>query len=89
MRVFCHAADAAPSLISPARYAAILRTPQLRRRLLPSGFPSSPYEVLDYQATLTLHDARGPRSTFWRRQRVRFLQDGVSAILDHAWGTAC
>jgi hypothetical protein len=54
--------------------------------LLPQGLISSPYEVLDYQSTLTLHDAAGTQATFHRVQRVWFLQEGVSAILDHAWG---
>src|SRR5262249_43991568 len=39
-----------------------------------------------YRSTLTLHDARGGRATVARAQTVRFLQAGVRAILDHAWG---
>jgi hypothetical protein len=45
-----------------------------------------PYEVLQYVGTLVLHDRRGARATFHRSQRIRFRQNGVSAILDHAWG---
>ena len=54
--------------------------------LLPEGLTSSPYEVLDYDSTLTLHDRKGNRANIRRRQAVRFLQDGVSAILDHCRG---
>jgi len=42
--------------------------------------------VLDYDATLTLDGRRGIRATFARRQTIRFQQDQVGAILDHAWG---
>lgn len=73
-------------VVSPLVYARVLSAKRLARRLLPEGIYSSPYEVLDYDATLTLHDAQGMQATFQRKQRVRFLQDGVSAILDHAWG---
>src|SRR4051794_35669641 len=73
-------------VVSARAYALMLTSRNLASRLLPEGLFSSPYEVLDYDAQLTLHDARGAWATFWRRQRVRFLQDGVSAILDHAWG---
>lgn len=74
------------ALISPRIYALILTTPRLRRRLLPGGLVTSPYEILDYDATLVLHAPQGRWATFQRTQRIRFLQDGVSAILDHAWG---
>ena len=73
-------------LVSAAVYARILRAPRLRRRLLPEGLVPGPYAVLDYDATLVVHDPGGMRATFGRRQRVRFTQDGVSAVLDHLWG---
>jgi hypothetical protein len=46
----------------------------------------TPYEVLDYQGTLTLIDPEGGRAVFHRTEQIRFVQDGVSAILDHFWG---
>lgn len=67
-------------------YHRILSDRSLGRRLLPEGIVRSPYEVLDYRATLRLLDARGLHASFTRRQRIRFIQNGVSAILDHAWG---
>src|SRR5262249_54290555 len=73
------------AVMSPRVCALILTSPHLRRRLLPEGL-GDPYEVLDYQAMLVIHDAEGNRATFWRTQDIRFLQDGVSGILDHAWG---
>jgi hypothetical protein len=80
-------ADLEPTeLVSAAVYARILRTPRLRALLLPEGLLPSPYAVLRFEATLILHDPLGLRATFLRTQTVRFLQDGVAAILDHYWG---
>jgi len=77
---------AARPVVSSRAYALIMTCPRLRQALLPCGLPTSPYDVLDYQSTLTLHDKRGMYAGFERRQVVRFVQDGVSAILDHMWG---
>ena len=76
-----------PSLIvSPRIYSLILTSPRLRRMLLPAGLLTSPYEILDYRATLFLHDPKGVKATFHRTERIRFLQDGVAGIMDHFWG---
>jgi hypothetical protein len=64
----------------------ILSSQHLHEMLLPEGPLRSPYEILDYDATLILHDQRGARATFLRTQEIRFLQDGVAGLLDHAWG---
>src|SRR3712207_6950394 len=34
----------------------------------------------------SLEDPEGLRATFRRFERIRFLESGVSAILDHFWG---
>jgi hypothetical protein len=68
-------------------YALILGSKRLQPMLLPNGLPTSPYEILDYDVTLTIHDVEGMRATFERSQEVRFLQQGVAGVLDHAWGT--
>lgn len=73
-------------LLSSQAYARILGSRRLRRLLLPEGLTSSPYEILEYSAVLTLHDGAGLWATFARTERVRFLQDGVGGILDHFWG---
>src|SRR5687767_8942748 len=71
----------------PSQLLKLLRSSQrLSRMLLPGAGDSGPYEVLDYDATLVLDDARGLRATFRRRQTVRFLRSGVSAVLDQYWG---
>ena len=44
------------------------------------------YEVLEHDTALELMDARGEIAVVRRRQTVRFLQDHVPAITDHAWG---
>ena len=76
-----------PSLIvSPRIYSLILISPRLKKMLLPAGLLASPYEILDYQATLFLHDPKGVKATFQRTERIRFLQDGVAGIMDHFWG---
>jgi hypothetical protein len=72
-------------VVSPVVYSLILTSPYLQQLLLPEGL-TSPYEILDYDATLTLHDQQGRRATFQRTQHIRFLQDGVAGLLDHAWG---
>lgn len=74
------------AIVSPKVYALILASPRLKRLLLPEGFICSPYQVLDYEMTLTLEDTRGSAAVLRRRQRVQFQQDGVAAILDHFWG---
>lgn len=81
-------AFAPPTLdvVSPKVYGLILDSKDLSSRLLPEGLIGSPYEILDYQATLVLADPEGHQATFHRTQQVRFLQEGVSALLDHFWG---
>jgi hypothetical protein len=73
-------------ILSVRAYAWLLGDPWLRRAIIPGGLLHTPYEVLNYQSVLVLQNPEGTRATFRRRQQVRFVQDGVSAILDHAWG---
>lgn len=44
------------------------------------------YKVLEYEVQLELVDPQGEVAIYRKRQRVRFLQDNVFAILDQAWG---
>ncbi len=44
------------------------------------------YEILAYDATLEIRDARGHEASLVRHEVIRFLQDNVVAIHDHAWG---
>ena len=44
------------------------------------------YEILEYDSTLDLVDAKGENAIFKRRERVKFLQDNVIAFQDRAWG---
>jgi len=44
------------------------------------------YEVLEYDSTLELHDCKGKRATYRKRQKVRYLQDNIIAFEDQAWG---
>ena len=78
--------SAAIDVVSPKVYGLILDSKALSSRVLPGGPLGSPYEILDYRATLVLNDPKGYHATFYRTQQVRFLQDGVAAILDHFWG---
>ena len=73
-------------VVSSRIYSLILSSPRLKKMLLPAGVPTSPYEILNYQASLFLHDPRGMKATFQRTERIRFLQDGVAGIMDHFWG---
>jgi hypothetical protein len=74
------------SWLSPTGLGLLL---DLARRLYHSVVRASPagmYEILDYDSTLELLDAKGKSALSRRRQRVRFLQDDVIAFQDHAWG---
>src|SRR5713226_3123280 len=77
----------APSpLVSKPVYGLVASSDRLRSLLSPESVLEHPYEVLDYDGVLTLHDQKGLKATFKRRERVRFLQDGVGGMLEHLWG---
>lgn len=44
------------------------------------------YEVLEQQIRLTLKDEAGKYASYYKQQRVRFLQDYVIAFQDTLWG---
>ncbi len=44
------------------------------------------YEVLEQQIHLTLKDEAGKYASYYKQQRVRFLQDYVIAFQDTLWG---
>lgn len=44
------------------------------------------YEVLSYEATLELKDKRGKKAIFYKRQKVRYLQNNIIAYQDQVWG---
>src|SRR5258708_410686 len=73
-------------VVSAAAYNLILTSPKLSKLLLPEGLLPSPYKVINYQLTVRLLDTRGLRTSFERRQVIQFQQNGVGALLDHAWG---
>ena len=45
-----------------------------------------PYKVTQYDTALELLDKSGRNAVATKRQKVEFLQDGVFAIQDQAWG---
>jgi hypothetical protein len=55
---------------------------QLRHKIGYHGL----YEILEYDATLEIMDPRGEDAIIGRHEVIRFLQDNVVAIHDHAWG---
>lgn len=55
------------------------------RRVICSN-PSSPYEILEYEATVELLDTAGRAAIFKKRELVKFLQDNIIAFEDYAWG---
>jgi hypothetical protein len=59
---------------------------QLARRVAALRQPDGLYEVLDYESRLVIHDTRGEKVTFHKRERVRFLQNNSIAYQDQAWG---
>lgn len=44
------------------------------------------YEILEYDSTLKIVDPKGKKAVLTRREVIRFLQDNVVAVHDHAWG---
>lgn len=44
------------------------------------------YAVLVYESELEIHDPKGVKATFRKRQKVRYLQDHIIAYQDQAWG---
>src|SRR3954451_20995355 len=73
-------------VVSPKAYGHILASGSLGKQILPEGWRISPYEIFGYHGTLTLTDGEGRQAILRRTQQIRFLQEGVSAILDHFWG---
>ncbi len=51
------------AIVSAELYARLLTSQRLGRLLLPEGLRGSPYEVLSYDATLILEDAKGVEAT--------------------------
>lgn len=45
-----------------------------------------PYETIKFSGRLKILDSDGNAAVFTRRQRVRFLEDGVSVLFDRIWG---
>src|SRR5688572_5228836 len=74
------------TVLSPELFEVITASSRLARLVSPEGVGRNPYEILSYDATLRLDGASGAFATFERRQNVRFLQNGVGAVLDHVWG---
>ena len=61
----------------------LLRTvKRIRAVLSPSGI----YEVLDYESTLEIKDIMGKEAYFYKREKVRYLQNNIIAYQDQAWG---
>jgi len=44
------------------------------------------YETNQYESTLELKNKRGTKASFEKKKRIRYLQDGIIAYQDHAWG---
>ena len=78
------------SLITEGKLAQVIRnildSLTLAERLRDRLSYHVTYEILDYNATLDIRDAVGEETTITRREVIRFLQDNVVAIHDHAWG---
>jgi len=43
------------------------------------------YEVLEYESTLELHDTKGEKATFHKKEQVRYLQNNIIAYQDQLW----
>jgi len=45
-----------------------------------------PYETIKYSGTLRFLDGKHSSAVFERRQKIRFIQDGVAVFFDRVWG---
>jgi hypothetical protein len=59
---------------------------RLMQRIIPLQAQPGIYEVLERDIKLELRDIEGREAVFFKRQRVRFLQDNIIAYEDKAWG---
>jgi hypothetical protein len=59
---------------------------KLSRKLFRGSRAEGMYTVLDYRSTLELKDKQGKRAVFWKREKVRYLQNNIIAHQDQAWG---
>jgi hypothetical protein len=69
--------------LKPELFGDLLK---LVKRVAALREPDGLYEVLDYESRLIIHDTRGERVTFHKREKVRFLQNNSIAYQDQAWG---
>lgn len=72
------------SLLSLRNIRAIFDLYQMIRQWLPGQ--SDLYEILDYESTLELCNAKGTTARFQKRQRIKFLQNNIIAFEDYVWG---
>jgi len=71
----------------PVQFATnFLRTWDSLSRLWDKAHYHGMYEILDYDSTLEILDPNGGKAILTRREAIRFLQNNVVAIHDHAWG---
>jgi len=64
----------------------VTETWKLGRKILRGLTNEGMYEVLDYESTLELLNAKGTKAAFRKRMQVRYLQDEIIAFQDYAWG---
>ena len=69
---------------NPIQLVTLLQ--KLLQRLLGLKAQEGMYEVLEYEARLELLDTVGKHAIFFKRQKVRFLQDNIIAFQDQAYG---
>jgi hypothetical protein len=59
---------------------------KIGRKLMRGLASEGMYEVIDYESTLELLDAKGKKAAFKKTMKVRYLQDETIAFQDFAWG---
>jgi hypothetical protein len=63
---------------------AIRENPPTERASILNGY--FPYETIKFSGRLKILDSDRQVAVFARRQRIRFLEDGVSVFFDRVWG---
>jgi hypothetical protein len=56
------------------------------KQLLQGLYYAGLYEVLEYKSVLELKDKTGGNAYFRKQEKIRFLQNGIIAYQDQAWG---
>ena len=59
---------------------------KIGRKLMRGLANEGVYEVLEFEGTLEILDAKGKRANFQKEMKIRYLQNEIITFQDYAWG---